>query len=119
MKYLSRDENFHMQKLEQFEMEAKRMLIEASKAKKQRDPQVYIPEDLKAELDLPGNLEENSVNFNEVIKKDCAVKRKTPYWSGQDVLEIGLNTELSYWVIASINAVRVWPKGFFGLLKKI
>jgi len=34
------------------------------------------------------------------------------------VLEIGLTTELSDWIVAKINAVRVWPKGPFGLLKK-
>jgi hypothetical protein len=39
-------------------------------------------------------------------------------WSGQDVLEIGLTTHLSWWVIAQINGVRVWPFGFKGLLKK-
>jgi hypothetical protein len=30
------------------------------------------------------------VNFDEVIKTDNNRKRKTPIWSGQDVLEIGL-----------------------------
>lgn len=45
-------------------------------------------------------------------------KRKTPLWSGQEVLEIGLNNELSGWVIERINAVRVWPKGFMGFVKK-
>ena len=39
-------------------------------------------------------------------------------WSGQDVLDIGLTTSLSWWVIAQINAVRVWPKGVAGPLKK-
>lgn len=51
--------------------------------------------------------------------KDMSRKRKTPLWSGQEVLEIGLNNELSMWVIDRINAVRVWPKGFFGYLKKL
>jgi len=39
-------------------------------------------------------------------------------WSGQEVLETGLNEELSTWVVAQINGVRVWPKGFFGWVKK-
>lgn len=55
----------------------------------------YIPLDVKAELNLPDNLEENVINFNEILKKDCNRKRKTPMWSGQEVLETGLNEELS------------------------
>lgn len=31
---------------------------------------------------MPENLEEHDINYDEVIKKDCSVKRKTPYWSG-------------------------------------
>lgn len=50
--------------------------------------------------------------------KDMSRKRKTPLWSGQEVLDIGLNNELSEWVISRINAVRVWPKGLMGTLKK-
>jgi len=33
-------------------------------------------------------------------------------------LEVGLNEELSELIIENINAVRVWPKGFFGYVKK-
>lgn len=40
-------------------------------------------------------------------------------WSGQDVLEIGLNNDLSFWVVNKINMVRVWPKGILGTLKKL
>jgi hypothetical protein len=112
MKYLSRDDNFSAKKIENFEFEARRMMREVSK--KDRPPHEYIPGHLKLELDLPGDLEEHSINFNEVIKKDCLKKRKTPFWSGQDVLDIGLNNELSYWIIGNINAVRVWPKGIIG-----
>lgn len=117
MKYLSRDENFHQHKIEMFEQEA-RIALAATRVK-HRPPQTYIPETLRKELDLPGDLEENQVNFNEVIKKDCSIKRVTPIWSGQEVLDIGLNMNLSYWVIAKINAVRVWPKGGIGFLKKL
>lgn len=53
-----------------------------------------------------------------MIKKDCTIKRKTPYWSGQDVLDVGLNNELSYWVVDHLNAVRIWPTGLLGLWKK-
>jgi hypothetical protein len=58
------------------------------------------------------------VNFNEVIKKDCTIKRKTPYWSGQDVLDVGLNNDLSRWVVNQLNSVRTWPLGLMGIWKK-
>jgi hypothetical protein len=115
--YLTRGESFANAKLEQFEIEARKMLQQARKIP--RPAHEYIPQDLKKELDLPGNLRENSVNFNEVIKRDCSVKRKTPVWSGQDVLETGLNMELASWCVAKINGVRVWPKGLLRLPKKI
>jgi hypothetical protein len=66
--------------MEKFEQEA-RIALAATRVK-HRPPQEYIPADLKRELDLPGNLEENEVNFNEVIKKDCSKKRVRPTWSG-------------------------------------
>lgn len=34
------------------------------------------------------------------------------------MLEIGLNNDLSDWVIDKINQVRVWPKGLLGVIKK-
>jgi hypothetical protein len=68
---------------------------------------------------LPADLGKDEVNFSEVIKSDCSRKRRTPLWSGQDVLDIGLTTELSYWVVSKINAVRVWPKGPINMFKKI
>jgi hypothetical protein len=42
----------------------------------------YIPDDLKQELNLPDEIEDNTINYNEIIKKDCNRKRKTPMWSG-------------------------------------
>lgn len=50
--------------------------------------------------------------------RDKSKKRKRPWWSGQDVLEIGLNNELSSWVVERINGVRVWPQGWFRPVKK-
>lgn len=41
-----------------------------------------MPAGIKAELDINKDLGENSINFEEVIKADCSVKRKTPEWSG-------------------------------------
>jgi len=34
-------------------------------------------------------------------------------------LEIGLNPELSEWVASHLTKVRVWPKGCYGVYKKI
>lgn len=99
-----------------FEEEALKIL--APRRNEKRPKFEFVPQLIKHELDVPGDLEGNAINFNEVIKKDCAMKRKTPRWSGQDVLEIGLNNELSAWVVQKINAVRVWPKGAIGYLKK-
>lgn len=39
-------------------------------------------------------------------------------WSGQDVLQIGLTTDLAEQVVGQINGVRVWPKGAENLVKK-
>ena len=116
MKYLGRDEYFHQQKLENLEIEAIR--IQDGPRFKDRPKHQHIPPELTSELDLPLDMESCTVNFEEVIKKDCSRKRRTPHWSGQDVLEIGLNNELSMWVTSRINAVRVWPQGMAGFLKK-
>lgn len=61
---------------------------------------------------------DNELNYSEILIKDCNRKRKTPIWSGQDVLSIGINQYLSENIIEKVNAVRVWPKGFFGWVKK-
>lgn len=98
MNYLGREETFKMRKLEEFENAARAII--RKKAKVQRGKHEYIPSEIKTEFDLPDDLGEDTVNFTEVIKSDCNRKRKTPMWSGQDVLEIGLTTQLSYWVIS-------------------
>jgi hypothetical protein len=41
-----------------------------------------IPKSLRIELDLPDDLEGNTINFDEVRRKDANSKRKTPDWSG-------------------------------------
>jgi len=78
----------------------------------------YIPVEYQEELNLQNDLGTNVINFNEILLKDCNVKRKTPIWSGQDVLEIGLNKDLAIWIIEKINAARVWPKGPYNYIKK-
>jgi hypothetical protein len=77
-----------------------------------------IPKELRQELDLPKQIGNNFIDFNEVRIKDCNVKRKTPTWSGQDVLNDGLNGVKSQWVANFLNATRVWPKGYYGWVKK-
>ena len=78
----------------------------------------YIPSEIQKEFDIPDNLEEHNINYDNVLRADNSRKRKTPLWSGQDILEIGLTNELSSWIVAKINKVRVWPKGWFGYFKK-
>jgi len=58
------------------------------------------------------------VDFGLVRSKDCQLNRKIPFWSGQDVLEESLNLDKSLWVVNFINETRVWPKGFYGVVKK-
>lgn len=78
-----------------------------------------INKELKEEFNLPDDMESNTINYTEVRKRDCSVKRKTPIWSGQDVLEINLNPSQSNWIAnESLNKVRVWPKGGFRYLKR-
>lgn len=49
-----------------------------------------IPKHVREELDLPKTIGKNEINYTEVRIKDCNIKRKTPVWSGQDVLEDSL-----------------------------
>lgn len=35
------------------------------------------------------------------------------------MLDVGLNKAKSMWVLSKINKLRVWPKGFFNLVKKV
>ena len=77
-----------------------------------------IPKHLRDELDLPRNMGRQDIDFMSVRIKDCELNRKIPFWSGQDVLEESLNVDKSLWVLQFINPVRVWPKGFHGLVKK-
>ena len=45
-----------------------------------------IPEDFRKELNIPENLGIMEINNKQVRKYDASKKRKTPTWSGQDVL---------------------------------
>jgi hypothetical protein len=70
-------------------------------------------------LDLPKKLGQYEVNFNEVKAQDILWKKQTPMWSGQDVLPDHMNELKSNWIINQINANRVWPQGFEGLMKRL
>lgn len=61
MKYIGRDETFQAQKLEMFEMEAREILRQTRRI--QRPKQEYVPLELRSELDLPADMEENKINF--------------------------------------------------------
>jgi hypothetical protein len=41
-----------------------------------------IPKILREEFDLPDDLEGNSINFDEIRRKDANLKRRRPLWSG-------------------------------------
>lgn len=41
-----------------------------------------VSNEIRTEFDLPENIQDNKVDFNEVRRSDAARKRKTPTWSG-------------------------------------
>lgn len=57
MKYMGRDETFEAQRLENFEIEVRRILHSTRRVA--RLPHEYIPKDTRMELDLPVDLEDN------------------------------------------------------------
>lgn len=59
----------------------------------------HIPHELKEAFNLPENMKEYDIDFNQVRIVDALFKRRIPVWSGQDVLDIGLNLEKSNWVL--------------------
>jgi hypothetical protein len=59
------------------------------------------------------------IDFDFIRKTDYSKRKFRPIWSGQDVLPDTLNFEKSMPVIELLNAVRVWPPGFQGVLKRI
>lgn len=83
MKYLGRDDNFKEQKLEIFDQAIQKaftpesQFFDQSKVKGDN-----IPAHIREELDLPEDMENNVINFDQVRQKDVNVKRKTFTWSG-------------------------------------
>jgi len=59
------------------------------------------------------------INNKQVRKYDASKKRKTPTWSGQDVLQDSINIEQSQQIINQLNNIRVWPTGIHTLFKRL
>lgn len=68
---------------------------------------------------MPSGITNYEIDFDQVRIVDNMFKKKMPVWSGQDVLDIGLNLEKSSWVVSKMSKVRVWPKGCFNTVKKV
>ena len=119
--YLNRDLDFKAAaNLEHFEKAFKEVILLKESKRLEKNVGDEIPVEIREELDLPKNMGNmNTIDFVTVREKDCNVKRKTPYWSGQDVLMDSLNDDKSEWITGFLNTVRIWPKGFFGVLKKV
>ena len=64
-------------------------------------------------------MSDKDINFDKVRTLDTKYKKRTPEWSGQVVLDIGLNISKSKWVLKKMSRVRVWPKGFYNFVKKV
>ena len=64
-------------------------------------------------------MSDKDINFDKVRSLDNKYKKRTPEWSGQVVLDIGLNISKSKWVLKKMGKVRVWPKGFYNFVKKV
>ena len=80
MNYMTRVESFKKAKFSNFEEPLK--LIHKRKYRHGRKKHQYITKEIMEEFNLPKDMMQDTVNFDEVISQDCNVKRKTPYWSG-------------------------------------
>lgn len=80
MNYMTREESFKKAKFSNFEEPLK--LIHKRRHRHGRKKHQYIPKEIMEEFNLPKDMMQDTVNFDEVISQDCNVKRKTPYWSG-------------------------------------
>ena len=83
MNYLGRDATFKEQKLEAFDQAIiKAFTTESQFFDQSKIKGDNIPAALREELDLPEDMENNVINFDQVRQKDINVKRKTFIWSG-------------------------------------
>jgi len=108
-------------KLEGFDAVIVAELINVNDKVREADPRKsddYVPESLKKAFNLPKNMKNYEIDYEQVRLVDAQFKRRVPIWSGQEVLDINLNIKKSHWVLNQMNAIRVWPKGFFNLVKR-
>lgn len=84
--YMSRVESFAEHKLQQFEEEARSMLATTNPNKVRFRNKgykgEYVPPEIQKEFDIPDNLEEHDINYENILRADNTRKRKTPLWSG-------------------------------------
>lgn len=112
----------HEINLETFDVALENAVMDFKNDAKAQDPRHtgdHVPEDLKKAFNLPKSMADYDIDFNQVRCVDSQFKRRMPIWSGQDVLDVGLNKAKSMWVLAKMNKLRVWPKGFFNIVKKV
>ena len=79
----------------------------------------YVPADIKKEFDLQQDMTSYEIDFELVRNNDAQFKKRMPVWSGQEVLDVGLNIKKSQWILNKVNLIRVWPKGIYNLIKKV
>lgn len=109
-------------KLEGFENKLINTLQDSNFKTNSEDPRQnsdYVPEEIKKEFDLNRDMSQYEIDFVLVRTHDAQFKKRQPTWSGQEVLDIGLNMAKSQWILKKVNKLRVWPKGFHNLAKKV
>ena len=64
-------------------------------------------------------MSDKDINFDNVRINDMKSKKRKLNWSGQEVLETSLNVAKSKIILTKMNKLRVWPKGFYNIVKKV
>lgn len=79
-----------------------------------------IPKGLRAEFGIPDpdKMDGFQPDFYNIKKYDMSMKKRSPMWSGQDVMPDKLDYMTSLEVISFINNIRVWPSGYHGYWKR-
>lgn len=120
--FLGREGLMSEMRLDQFEKAVKKIITDFSQGTSMEEELMnkdHIPDDIKQEFNLPEDMLDNEVDFKEVRVHDASMAIKHPVWSGQEVLQDSLTNEQSKWITMKISAVRVWPKGFMSIVKKV
>ena len=77
-----------------------------------------MPQELHEQWNLQKDMSNYDIDFTAVRNDDANFKKRVPIWSGQDVLEIGIDKTMSSKILAKMSLLRVWPKGFYNPVKK-